>query len=236
MRICPNICLTSTVPGAQTGQCGIFCINITYHNKATKNCTFWGKPRTIKRGQIQITALVFLPIYPTTSIMTALLQRSRSWNVWSVVWTRRWPDVRDIYSGLEPFPRALRSSDALKDQRLTEGLLLLLGCVLFWKHDLENLWETWMHICPDQIGLLPHTSTAVRLFEENLPEACGIMFYYHGLSSMNIWINRVTASPWELPWEPLILETLSVTLCSSWGHVTRAYMISQHIWRGRKLL
>lgn len=93
-----------------------------------------------------------LPIYPTTSIMTVLLLRSRSWNVLSAVWIRLWPDVQDIYSGLKSFPRALWSTRVRT--RASEAVLKTCWWLdvsdLFWKHHLRNLWETWMKISPYQ--------------------------------------------------------------------------------------
>lgn len=67
-------------------------------------------------------------------------------------------------------------------------------CVLFSKHDLGDLWETWMQIGSDQTpaavittGLPTYTLTAGLLLRSvswhlyNLQR--GIMFYYHVLSS-----------------------------------------------------
>lgn len=119
-----------------------------------------GKKSTTTWGQIKITVLVFLsascfPIYPTTSIMTVLLQRSRSWNV---VWSGHDFDQMFGTSILDwnPDPECCgRESRALCSRTAS----------VISKHRLGNLWETWRLISPHQtpaivVGLRLQTQTA----------------------------------------------------------------------------
>ena len=67
------------------------------------------------------------PIYPTTSIMTVLLRRSRPWNVLSVVWMRLWPDaLGHLFWNRGLFPER-RSRRPRRNQRRTPKLSIWLS-------------------------------------------------------------------------------------------------------------
>lgn len=173
-----------------------------------KNCTLGRMARTLyHQNEVRSRpVLVFLsaarcfPIYPTTSIMTVFQQRSRPWDVLSVVWTRLWPDVQDIYFGLEPFPTErcgepfwkTSGSDFFKTPQICSWLGVV--CVLFSKHDLENLRKTRSDHTPADVSGLQQ----LNFFREKSCSTCTVIFYdfwphctwmneqYHNLTPSNL--------------------------------------------------
>lgn len=115
-----------------------------------KTCTFWGQANELRlRSRCLFSSLLLLPyiyvyIYPTASIMTVLLQRSRPWNVLSAVLDQMF---RGIYSGLKPFfpERCGRHSDEPEAQSparrtcLCWDILLSLFSKHHWKNSLRNM-------------------------------------------------------------------------------------------------
>lgn len=137
------------------------------------------------------------PIYPTTSIMTVLLQRSRSWKCsecgLDTTLTR--------CSGRLFWTQTLSKSavvDALKNQ-LSNSVPRICWwldiCVLFWKHDLKNLWETWMQMSSSYQTSVVSSDRFLKLkqldypWRSHYPER-GIVFCFIYYMSYHLWRRR----------------------------------------------